>query len=270
MIDQKLLSFPLLSVEDEKEALQKIKSRGIAKKRAKESLVKANLRLVTKISHEYKNLGLDLEDLVNEGTIGLMRAIEKFDEKKNVKFSYYASMWIRQAISRALSNKGKVIRIPHGLVNERSRVNREFKRLSDELGREPDYSELSEATRLPLKKIKKIMEFLPSTISINYSVKEGEEDCRLESILPDNSVKDASTHLIDLENLKNLNKLLKTCLSDREHYIIERRFGLNRDKKDTLETIGNKLGLTRERIRQIEKEAVSKLKKKFDKIEGKP
>lgn len=265
MLNKEMLSFPLLSREEEEKALKNAQvARGITRKNAKNSLVTSNLRLVTKIAHEYKTLGLPLEDLVNEGSIGLMRAIEKFNPEKKVKFSYYASMWIRQSISRALSNKSKIIRIPHGLVNEKSRLLKSVTKLTEKLGRAPTPQELSKDCDLTEKKIKKIQNFLPSTISLHQTVVNDDGECNLENILTDSKQKDIVSQLITKENLSSLKKLLSR-LPKREHYILEHRFGLGNNKKQTLETIGKKFNLTRERIRQIEKESIKKLKKMFDK-----
>ena len=260
---------PILTPEEEKEAFDKLfKPRGRNKRQARDKLIKSNLRLVIKIAGEYKTYGLPLADLINEGIIGLMRAIEKYDRSKKTKFSFYASLWIRQSITRALSNKSKTIRIPHGLINESFKVKRVFGELSDELGRDPTYEEIGKRCSISPKKVKKIFETIPSVISINTPAQssDAEEECNLENIIPDSKNKLPTEFLCDKEDNKNLTKFL--CqLTDRECYILVHRFGLENNEKETLEVIGKKFDLTRERIRQIEKESLSKLKKMFDRYE---
>ena len=259
---------PILTPEEEKEVFDELhKPRGRNKKSARDKLIRSNLRLVIKIAGEYKTYGLPLADLINEGVIGLMRAIEKYDRSKKTKFSFYASLWIRQAITRALSNKSKIIRIPHGLINESFKVKRVANELSEELGREPSYEEVSERCSVPVKKIEKIFETIPSVMSINTPVQaDAEEECNLENVIPDSKVGLPTEILCGKEDNENLTKFLSK-LTDREHYILVHRFGLENNEKQTLEVIGKKFDLTRERIRQIEKECLHKLKNMFDKHE---
>jgi len=259
---------PVLTPEEEKEAFDKIlEPKGKRREEAREKLINSNLRLVIKIAGEYKTFGLPLADLINEGIIGLMRAIEKYDRSKKTKFSFYASLWIRQSITRALSNKSKIIRIPHGLINESFRAKRAYAEILEETGEIPAYEKIAERSKISVKKIKKIFEAIPSVISINSPVKMGEEECNLENIIPDTKDKAPVEILCCKENGVNLTQFL-SCLTDREYYILVHRFGLENNEKQTLETIGKKFDLTRERIRQIEKESLGKLKKMFDKIEG--
>ena len=258
---------PILTAEEEKKVFKKLSSnRRAVSTKARDTLIKTNLKLIIKIASKYKNLGMPVEDLISEGSLGLMRAIEKYDPAKKTKFSFYAALWIRQAVTRALSNKSKTIRIPHGLINEAIKVNKIKTALEEELGRIPTYEELAEKSNLSVKKIRKIFLNIPSTISLSTPSPE-EKECNLEMVIPDSKGKDVVENITKEENSKILKQLLSE-LTDREYYVLVHRFGLENKKKKTLDTIGKKFDLTRERIRQIERESLFKLKKRFDKMSG--
>jgi RNA polymerase primary sigma factor len=258
---------PILKPEEEVKLFKSLSSnKEETRLKARDSLIKTNLKLIIKIASKYKNLGMPVEDLISEGCLGLVRAIEKYDPKKKTKFSFYAALWIRQAVTRALSNKSKTIRIPHGLINEAIKVNKIKTALEEELGRVPTYEELAKKSDLTVKKIKKIFFNIPTTISLSTPSPE-EEECNLEMVIPDTKECGVVEHITKEENSKILKKLLSE-LTDREYYVLVHRFGLDNKKKKTLDTIGKKFDLTRERIRQIERESLFKLKKRFDKISG--
>lgn len=225
---------------------------------AREILIKANLRLVVKIAHDFKGFGLPLQDLISEGNIGLMRAVEKFDPSKGAKFSSYAAWWIKQSMRRAIGNQSKTIRVPAGSADKISKIRTIKLELADKLGREPTNSEIA----MKLDFTERIVSSLRCadlyTFSLNESIQQGEEG-EFQDIIPDRTAFSPERMLGNVDSLDRLKDLFAT-LDEREKIILEMRFGLNGHTANSLEDVSKKIGRTRERVRQIQNQALSKLK----------
>ena len=252
-------SVQLLTFAEEM-ALAKRKDRG--DKVAKQRLIKANLRLVVSIAKKFTGRKLSLLDLIQEGSIGLSRAVEKFDYKRGYKFSTYATWWIKQAITRALADQSRTIRIPVHMVETINRFQQVQRKLLQELGREPLPEELADEMNEDMKKIRHIIDISQDTVSIETSISNKSDD--KESTLAD-FIEDKKTaspiRLIQLELLKNYIEEMINDLQPREKKILEMRFGLTDGITHTLEEVGQEFGVTRERIRQIEAKALEKIRK---------
>jgi RNA polymerase primary sigma factor len=233
---------------------------------ARERMIKANLRLVVKIAREYEDYGVPLLDLINEGNIGLMKAVERFDPNKGAKLSTYAAWWIKQAIRRALSNQSKTIRLPVHVGDKLLHVRRTSAKLEEVLGREPTLEELASELDMAPARLAVLRNAAIPPASLDAPV--GEDDGkRFDEIVRDEHAESPYSHLEDKTTMTMLGELLAT-LPEREQTILRYRFGLDGDNEKTLEEVGAKFGVTRERIRQIQNSALIKLRRLIEKREA--
>src|SRR5215472_10661642 len=250
----------LLTPEEEVVLAKRIK-RG--DKRAREHMIKANLRLVVKIARDYENLGLPLLDLINEGNIGLMKGVERFDPRKGAKLSTYASWWIKQAIKRALANQSKTIRLPVHVVDKVAHIRRAELRLRETLDREPTDEEVAEELGLDARRVRRYRQASRAPVSLDAPLGDDEND-RVSEVVADPNAALPSERLTYESDNALVQEILAT-LSPREREILAMRFGLTDGQERTLEEVGERFGVTRERIRQIQEEALKNIRKTMEK-----
>ncbi|MBJ7392021.1 MAG: RNA polymerase sigma factor RpoD/SigA [Chthoniobacterales bacterium] len=253
---------PLLTPRDEVKLAGQIK-RG--NKKAREKMITANLRLVVKIAHDFGNYGLPLLDLISEGNIGLMKAVERFDPKKGGKLSTYASWWIKQSIKRALANQSKTIRLPVHLVDKIGKIRRVAAQMTEELGHEPTTEELAEELGLPVAKVAHLKNVAVRPASLDAKI-SADDDTAFGDLVGDDRAEDPFEALRDKDLQGEVGDLLD-ALDPRERKIIAFRFGLDGSRERTLEEVGHKFGVTRERIRQLQNIALLKMRKALRKRE---
>ena len=256
---QQIGKIPLLTAEQELEVAKKIKEKN--DEQAKEALVNANLRLVVSIAKKYIGRGLSFLDLIQEGNMGLMKAAEKFDYAKGYKFSTYATWWIQQSITRAIADKSRIIRLPVHMIETLSKIKKVTLDLTTETGKIPSKEEIAYKVGIPVSKLTSLIKAAQSTISIETPATAKDDSSKLGDFIVDESTVSPDTKVSQENLFEDIQKMLNQ-LSPKERDVLIMRYGLDDDgNRKTLEEIGSRYGVSRERIRQIENRAISKLKK---------
>ncbi|MEN2985466.1 MAG: sigma-70 family RNA polymerase sigma factor, partial [Thermodesulfovibrionaceae bacterium] len=244
-------------IDELKNVWQKIYKAKSLVEETKNELITRNLRLVVNIAKNYVGRGLPLLDLIEEGNIGLMKAVDKFKYEKGFKFSTYATWWIRQAITRALIDQTKTIRVPVHMMEFYNRVTKASRELTQQLGREPSNEEIAEKLGVPVRKVEEVFRAIQDPIGLQTPI--GDEDTELEDFIGDKTSPSPLAEAERAELSEHIQRILKT-LTPKEEKVIKMRFGIGEDRDHTLEEVGRYLSITRERVRQIETKALRKLK----------
>ena len=250
----------LVSVDEEVELARRIHD---GDRKALERLVKANLRFVVSVAKQYQNQGLSLPDLINEGNVGLIKAAEKFDETRGFKFISYAVWWIRQSILQAIAEQSRMVRLPLNQIGSVNKINKEFNKFEQEFERRPSAEEISERTDMPQDKINDVLTAGSHHVSVDAPFTDGEENTLLDTMASNDSTM-ADKELVAESLRTEINEILK-CLSEKERNILKAFFGINMNEM-TLDEIGTKYGLTRERVRQIKEKAIRQLRNNTNNI----
>jgi RNA polymerase primary sigma factor len=245
-------------VTDLEEVLWRIKRGNSAAMRAKQELIRSNLRLVVSIAKKYTNRGLQFLDLIQEGNIGLMKAVDKFEYQRGYKFSTYATWWIRQAITRAIADQARTIRIPVHMIETINKLIRTSRYLVQELGRDPTPEEIAERMDYPIDKVKKVLKIAKEPISLETPIGD-EEDSSLGDFIEDKKAVAPSEEVVNTKLGEQIASVLAD-LTPREEQVLRKRFGIGEKSDHTLEEVGKLFNVTRERIRQIEAKALRKLR----------
>ena len=259
---------PLLTRQEEVELARLIKKGGRKGAEARTKMIRSNLRLVVKIAHDYSGLGLPVLDLISEGNIGLMKAVERFDPAKGGKLSTYGAWWIKQSIKRALANQSKTIRLPVHLVDKISKMKRAAMRLSEKLGREPTDEELAKSLKISALKVAQLKTISVRPASLDAPIGQ-DEATEFGEIIGDESAQDPFEMLRDKMMRQDVKAMLAK-LDKREAEIVRLRFGLTGENERTLEEVGAHFKITRERVRQIQNIALDKMKRMMEKQEALP
>lgn len=251
----------LLTAKEELDLAKRIRK---GDKHAREHMIKANLRLVVKIARDYEGLGLPLLDLINEGNIGLMQGVERFDPRKGAKLSTYAAWWIKQGIRRALANQSKTIRLPVHVVDKVSQIHRAERKLREHLDRDPTNEELASELKMNPRRVEQYRRASLAPVSLDAAIGGDEDSGRVADVVADPDAEAPFSRLVQETDTELVREVMLT-LSERERAILVRRFGLETGTPVTLEEVGEEFGLTRERIRQIQEEALLKLREAMEK-----
>jgi RNA polymerase sigma factor RpoS len=259
---KEIRKYSLLTFEEEQTLARRVTE---GDEEAKAHMIESNLRLVVAMGKRYINRGLPFSDIIEEGNLGLIRAVEKFRPEKGFRFSTYATWWIRQSIERAIVNQTRIIRLPVHIAEDVNLYTRTVRQLTQELRREPTAREIAKKMRFPLDKVRGISQIVRETYSLDMVIGEQEEES-LKDLIPDETIESPLTAISNMSRRTRLDNWLSR-LSKYERNVIEMRFGLKNDVPETLNGIGKRYGITRERVRQIESQALNKLKQ-FSRNEG--